>query len=123
MTSMQNIRAAPPFPPFFRARFATAQAAEGAQTLKSLQGVSLVARGKRAVGYLLSDRSTCKLVLTLADDGDYAPTRFEQAIEAGASTRYELAEGKSLEFACQADGQTIKIKALETFAAKRRPSP
>lgn len=101
---------------FCVAHFAAAQAAEGAQTLKPLQGVSFHVGSKHAVGYYLNDSSTCKLVLTLADDANYAPTRFEAAIQAGTSTRYDMAQGKSLEFACQADGQTMRIDALETVA-------
>jgi hypothetical protein len=100
------------------AHLAGAQAADGAQTMKPMQGVSFHGGSKHAVGYFLSDSSTCKLVLTLADDANYAPIRFETAIAAGKSTSYQLAEGKSLEFACQADGQAMKINALETFATK-----
>jgi hypothetical protein len=91
--------------------------AEDAQILKPLQGVSFHAGTKHAVAYFLTDKSTCKLVLTLADDANYAPTRFEAAIEAGKSTPYQLAEGKSLDFACQADARAMKINTLETFAA------
>ena len=87
------------------------------QTLKPLQGVSFHAGTKHAVSYFLSESGICKLVLTLADDANYAPTRFEAAIEAGKSTRYQLAEAKSLEFACQVGAQAMTINALETFAA------
>ena len=90
-------------------------AAQADQTMKPLQGLSFHAGTKHAVGYFLTDKSTCQLVLTLADDANYAPTRFETAIEAGKSTRYQLAEGKSLEFACQ--GPTLNVKSLETSAA------
>lgn len=98
------------------AHLAAAQAADGAQTVKPLQGVSFHSGTKHVVGYFLSDIGGCKLVLTLADDADFAPTRFEAVIEAGKSTRYHLAQGKSLKFACQADGQAMKINPLETFA-------
>ena len=99
------------------AALSLATAAQASETLKPLQGISFHVGSKHAVGYFLSDSSACKLVLTLADDANFAPTRVETAIAAGMSTRYQLAEGKSLEFACQADGQTMKINGLETFAA------
>ena len=92
--------------------------AEDAQTLKPMQGTSFHAGTKHAVAYFLTDKSTCKLVLTLADDANYAPTRFEAEIEGGKSTPYQLAEGKSLEFACQPDAQAMKINALQTYAAQ-----
>lgn len=93
-----------------------AQAADGAETMRPLQGVSFHAGTKHAVGYFLNDNSTCKLVLTLADEANFAPTRFEAAIETGRSTRYQLAEGKSLEFGCQTGGQEITVTSLETTA-------
>jgi len=93
-----------------------AQAADGAQTMKPLQGISFHAGSKHAAGYFLSDNSACKLVLTLADEANFAPTRFEVTIEAGRSTRYQLAEGMSLEFGCQAGGQAMDVKSLETTA-------
>lgn len=58
--------------------------------------------------------TTCKLVLTPAEEANFAPTRFEAAIEAGQSTRYQHAEGKSLEFGCLAPGAQdhLEIAAL-----------
>ena len=95
---------------------AGAQAADGARTMKPMQGVSFHAGTKHAVGYFLSESSSCKLILTLADDANFAPTRFEAAVEAGKSTRYQLADGKPIEFTCEADGQAMKINSLATFA-------
>ena len=68
-------------------------------------------------GDFLKDNSTCKLVLTAADDANYAPSRFEATIETGSSTRYQLADGKSLEFACQADAQELAVTSFEKAAA------
>jgi hypothetical protein len=93
---------------------AGAQAHE--QTMKPLQGVSFHVGSKHAVGYFLNDSNTCKLVLTLADDTNYAPTRFEASIADGSSTHYELAEGKSLEFGCHDHAQVMKVNALEAVA-------
>ena len=71
-----------------------------AETVKPLQGASFHAGSKDAVVYFLSENHTCKLVLTMADN-DARPTRYEAAISGGKSATYALAEGKSLEFACQ----------------------
>jgi hypothetical protein len=113
MTSIKTIIAAV----VVSAALSLCTAAQASETVKPLQGVSFHVGTKHAVGYFVSDSSSCKLVLTLADDANFAPTRVETAIAAGMSTSYQLAEGKSLEFACQADGQAMKINALETFAA------
>jgi hypothetical protein len=91
-----------------------AQAAE--QTIKPMQGASFHAGTKHAVAYFLSEDRTCKLVLTLADDADYAPIRYEAALDPGKSTRYPLVEGTSLEFACEAGAQAMTIKSLEAVA-------
>ena len=54
-------------------------------------------------------------MLTLAHDANYGRSRFEAAIEAGKSISDQA--GKTLDFACQADGLTMNIKSLETSAA------
>jgi hypothetical protein len=93
----------------------TAQAAE---TVKPLQAISFHAGSKDAVAYFITEGRTCKLALTMADSAGQ-PTRFEAAITGGESTRYQLAEGQSLEFACQADAQAMAINSLTTVAAGR----
>ena len=89
-----------------------------AETVKPLQGMSFHAGSKDAVAYFLSEDHTCKLVLTTADK-DAQPTRFEAAIAGGGSVSHEFAEGKSLEFACQADALAMTINSQPTFAAAR----
>jgi hypothetical protein len=91
--------------------------AEEVHTMKPLQGVSFHAGTTQASGYFLKNNSACQLVVTAADEGHFAPSRFEAAIETGRSTRYQLAEGKTLEFACRADGQELAVTSLETTAA------
>jgi hypothetical protein len=93
----------------------TAHATE--TTMKPLQGASFHAGSMHAAGYFLNESKTCKLVLTFADDLNYAPTRVEAAIGAGESAQYQLAEGKSLEFACQAEAQSMSVRSLEATAA------
>jgi hypothetical protein len=92
-----------------------------AQTIKPVQGVSFHVGTKHAVSYFLDENGRCKLVLTVAEEpsGDvsnFEATRFEAAIEAGKSTRYQMAEGLSLEFTCQDQAQAMNIKSLETVA-------
>jgi hypothetical protein len=80
--------------------------------MKPLQGVSFHAGTIHASGYFLTDNASCNVVLTMAKEVNYAPTRFETTIESGKSTRYQLAEGTLLVFACQANGQEIGIRLL-----------
>ena len=96
----------------------SAQAGDGAQTIKPLQGVSFHIGTKHAVAYFLSDNNTCKLVVMAADDANFAPTRSEAAIQPGKSTQYELSEGTSLEFACQAGGLAMNVRSLEAVAGE-----
>jgi hypothetical protein len=93
-------------------------AAQAQQGIKPMQGVSFHAGTKHGVAYFVNDKRTCQLVLTLVDDASSVPSRFEATIEPGKSTQYPFTVAKSLEFACQADGRTMDVKALETTAAK-----
>src|SRR6202040_4079030 len=94
-----------------------AQAADPASplTMKPLQGVSFDIGTKRAVSYFLSDGDTCKLTLMLAEVvyGDevngLAVTRMMVAVEADKTVQLDTAEGKSLEFKCQAGAQVMSI--------------
>ena len=90
--------------------------AQAAETVKPLQGVSFHAPSMDAVAYFLSENRTCKFVLTMVDTAQ--PTRFEAAIPGGESTSYKLTEGRSLEFACQADAQSMTIDLVTTVAAE-----
>ena len=112
MNTIKNIIVAATFSVLSIAHVGAAHASE---TLKPLQGLSFHTGSKDAVAYFLNENRTCKLVLTMVD-GAYRPTRFEAAIAAGEATRYALAEGKTLEFACQSDAQTMKINSLATVA-------
>jgi hypothetical protein len=96
-----------------------AQAAE--ETMKPMQGASFHSGTKHAVAYYVADNSHCKLVLTLAEEPKgvattFESTRFEAALAAGKSTRYPLVEGTSLEFACEAGAQAMKVHRLESLA-------
>jgi hypothetical protein len=92
-------------------------AAQAAETVKPLQGVSIHTEMKDAVAYYLADKGTCKVVVTLADKTAYAPTRFEKAVEAHKSALYQVDGGKALEFACLEDAQAMTVNLLATVAA------
>jgi len=97
---------------------ASLAAAQAAETVKPLQGVSIHTEMKDAVAYYLADKGTCKVILTLTDKTAYVPTRFETAVEENKSALYQVDDGKALEFACQADAQAMTINLLATVAAK-----
>ena len=87
-----------------------------AESVKPLQGVSFHTETKDAVAYYLADKGTCKVVLMLTDKTAYAPTRFEEAVEANNSILHQIDDGKALEFGCQADAQAMTINMLATVA-------
>jgi hypothetical protein len=93
--------------------------AEAAETVKPLQGVSFHIGSTDAVAYFIADKGACDLVVTLTDEFAYAPTRFEEVVEAHKSTLHQVDDGKSLEFACQANAQAMTINMLATVADKR----
>ena len=92
--------------------------AQAADTVKPLQGVSFHTETKDAVAYYLADKGTCKVVLMVTDKTAYAPTRFEEAVEAHKSALRQIDDGKALEFACQTDAQAMTIHMVATVAAK-----
>ena len=93
---------------------AAAQAAD-ALTMKPLQALSFDVEAKNAVAYFLSDNGACRLVLVLAEppNADYltnfVTTRFEAAIAAGNTTRFDVTTGTSLDFACHAGAQAMSV--------------
>ena len=92
--------------------------AQAAETVKPLQGVSFHTETKDAVVYYLADKGTCKVVVTLTDKAAYAPTRFEDTVEANKSIRHQIDNGNALEFACQADAKAMTINMLATVAGR-----
>ena len=72
---------------------------------------------------VLNDEGTCKLVVTLADapsaedTARFIATRYEATIKPGKTTRFDVTEGKALDFACQAEAQTMIVTGLEQIAA------
>ena len=90
-----------------------------AESVKPLQGVSFHTETKDAVAYYLADKGTCKVALMVTDKTAYAPTRFEEAVEAHKSTLRQIDDGKALEFACHSDAQAMTINLATTVAAVR----
>ena len=91
-------------------------------TMKPLQGVSFDIGTKRAVSYFLSDNGACKLSLMLAevvqDDevNGLTAARMTVAVEVGKVAHFDTAEGKSLEFKCQAGAQVMSVNVLDRVA-------
>jgi hypothetical protein len=77
---------------------------------------------KQAVSYFQNEHGLCKLTLMVADafNGEDVPNlttvRFEAAIDPAKSARFDTAEGKALEFTCEADAQAMKVRALDQVA-------
>jgi len=115
MNSIKNIIVATALSALSVGYIGTAQAAE---TVKPLQGVSFHTDTKDAVVFFTADKGTCRIVLTLTDKIAYAPTRFEDVVEARKSTLQQIDDGNALQFACQADAQAMTINMLATVAAK-----
>jgi len=98
------------------AALATLSGYAQAETVKPLQGVSFHTEDKDAIAYYLADKGSCKVIVTLTDKAAYAPTRFEEAIEARKSVLREIGDGKALELACQPDAQAMAINLLPVIA-------
>ena len=93
--------------------------AQAAETVKPLQGISFHTDTQDAVAYYLADNGTCEVVLMQTDKVAYAPTRFEEAVEAHKSILHQIDNGNAVEFACQADAQAMTINMLATVATGR----
>ena len=95
-----------------------AHADKAVLTMKPLHAISFDVGTERAVSYFLSENGHCRLVVTLAGEPDwdnagaFTAARFEAAIHAGKSTRYNVTE-----FACAADAQAMKVMHVEQVAA------
>jgi hypothetical protein len=99
-------------------------AAQAAETIKPMQGMSFHTRSTDAVAYFTADKGKCSLVLTVTDKFAYAPTRFEEVVKPRRSTLYQVADGTALEFTCRADAQAMTIKTIDILETSfARPAP
>jgi hypothetical protein len=96
--------------------------ANPAISMKPIEGILFNVGTKHGVGYFYAEEKHCKLVLTVTDEPDsdavqtFAAVRHEANVQAGSPTRYDLSEGKFLEFTCAADAQTMTMKQVERVA-------
>jgi hypothetical protein len=87
--------------------------------MKPLQGVSFDIGTKRAVSYFLNDDDGCKLTLTLAEvahDDEVkglTATRITVAVHPGKAAHLDTAEGKSVQFKCQAGAHVMSVEVLD----------
>ncbi|MGQ0672476.1 MAG: hypothetical protein ACT4N2_06290 [Hyphomicrobium sp.] len=104
------------------AGLASANEAPALGIMKPSHGISFDIGASRGVSYFQAVNGTCKLVLTMAGEPDWSAassfkvTRFEAAVPAGGSTRYQ-AEGQALEFSCQPGAATMSAKAVSRVTA------
>jgi hypothetical protein len=112
------------------AGFGSLQAAELSPlltTLKPMSGqgtesggqpfmLNLHVGSKHTVGYFQNDNGQCALTLMVADafNGEDVPNlstvRFEVAIDPAKSARFDTADGRSLEFTCEAGAQELTVR-------------
>ena len=94
--------------------------ASPAISMKPIEGILFNAGTKRGVGYFYTEQNHCKLVLTVtesvSDPHTFTAVRREADVLAGSPARYDLSEGKLLEFTCAADAKTMTMKQIERFA-------
>lgn len=113
-----------------------ADAFSGLTTLSPISGQGAAIKGrqyllnvkienKQAVGYFLNEKSRCKLTLMVAeafneaDAPNFTTVRFETDIEPHKSARFATAQGKSIEFACNAAAQTMSVKSVAKIASAK----
>ena len=71
---------------------------------------------KQAVSYFLNEDGLCRVTLMVVEafNGEDVPlsttVRFEVAIGVGETARIDTAEGKSLEFGCEAHAEELTVK-------------
>ena len=93
-----------------------------ARSIKPLEGVLFNVGTKHGVGYFYTEAKHCKLVITAADEPvpdtvqTFTAVRYEASVQAGSPTRYDLSEGKFLEFTCSLDAQGMTMKEVERVA-------
>jgi hypothetical protein len=93
-----------------------------ARPMKPLEGVLFNVGAKRGVVYFYAEAKRCKLILTVTDEPVtdvvqiFTAVRHEADVEAGSPTRYDLSEGKFIEFACSLDARAMTMKEVERIA-------
>ncbi len=84
---------------------------------------------KQAVSYFQNESGACRLTVMVGDafNGEDVPdlttVRFEATVGSGASARFDVAQGKSLEYSCDERAEAMSVKELDRvahFAAENR---
>jgi hypothetical protein len=101
---------------------AAAEEARPTKVVAPMKGLMLDVGSKHTVSYFTADDGLCNLTLVVGEkaneEGDHGSVgaRVRMAIEQGKSARIETAEGKSLEFACARDAQSMSVRTLDLVA-------
>lgn len=91
-------------------------------SMKPLMAASLDAGTKHVLSYFLPSDGRCKLTLMVSDEarddarGSESGTRFQVAVDAGGTARFDTAKGKSLEFACKPDARGMTARIVDRIA-------
>lgn len=78
---------------------------------------------KQAVSYFQNESGLCKLTLMVGEafDGEDVPdmttVSFQTLVNPGHSVRFRTAEGKALEYACETNAGSMRIRAFDEVAA------
>jgi hypothetical protein len=98
----------------------------GWKPMKPLYAVSFDVGRKHVLSYFLNKNGQCDLTTLVTDrpdeaaEGDEIPTlnttRFRAAINGGKTAHLDIAEGKSLEYACAADAHAMGVRQVSPVA-------
>jgi len=94
--------------------------------MKPLDGQSFDVGSKHAVGYFTSEKGTCKLVVTMADEPDWSQevvgflaNRFEATVPAGKAARLSTGDGGSIDFKCQSGAEAMIVNGVKRLSASK----
>lgn len=87
-----------------------------------LKGISFDVGAKHAVSYFIAENGRCAVTLVVADrpvtenDVPAAGSRVSVAVDGGKSVRFDTAQGKSLEFACEKAAASMTVRTVDQVA-------
>ncbi len=100
--------------------------------MKSLYAVSFDVGRKHVLSYFLSKSGLCDLTILVTDrpgedpkGGEIPPLhteRFTAAIDGGRIARFDTTEGTSLEYACTAGAQAMRVREVNQVAWTSPPA-
>ena len=102
------------------------------KTMKPLYAVSFNVGRKRVLSYFLRESGLCDLTVMATDRPGEDPKgdeilplrteRFRAAVDGGRTARFDTAEGRSLEYACAAGAQTMRVREVNQVAWTSPPA-